>query len=335
MSRLLRRGGPATVVPVVLVAVLLAVALAGCGLISSSGTLRSAHLPDGDKPLDGAAITVTSKAFTEQVVLGKIAATYLAAAGADIKDMTGAPGAASSRQAQLRGETDLQWEYTGTGWVVYHERTDPISDPTELWNKVRDIEAAENDLIWLPPSSLNNTYAFAASQETANRLGVTTLSDVAALPVDQRTFCIDDEFFSRSDGFLPMLEAYGIPFDTADGVPQSNVTRMDSGVIYTATAKGSPCNFGMVFSTDGRIPNLDLKVLDDDRKYFLPYSGSVVVRKPVLDENPQIAELMETVSSKLNDDVMRDLNGRVDIEGEDPADVAFDWLVSEKLIVPN
>ncbi|WOC11370.1 glycine betaine ABC transporter substrate-binding protein [Gordonia sp. MP11Mi] len=320
---------------VVLLIVLATAALPGCGLISSSGTLRSAHLPDDAEPLRGADITVTSKAFTEQVVLGKIAATYLAAAGADVKDMTGAPGAASSRQAQLRGETDLQWEYTGTGWVVYHERTESISDPHELWTKVRDVESAENDLVWLPPSSLNNTYAFAASQDTARRLGVSTLSDVAKLPVGERTFCIDDEFFSRSDGFLPMLKAYGIPFDTAQGVPQQNVTRMDSGVIYTATAKGSPCNFGMVFSTDGRIPNLDLKVLDDDRKYFLPYSGSVVVRKPVLDDYPEIANLMETVSAKLNDDVMRDLNGRVDIEGEDPADVAFDWLVGEKLIVPN
>ncbi|GAA4666284.1 glycine betaine ABC transporter substrate-binding protein [Gordonia humi] len=309
--------------------------LGGCGLISSSGTLHSARLPNGKEPLHGASITVTSKAFTEQVILGKIAGTYLAAAGADVKDMTGAPGAASSRQAQLRGETDVQWEYTGTGWVVYHERTEAISDPTELWEKVRDIEAKDNDLAWLPPSSLNNTYAFAASEETAKRTGVSTLSDVAALPVDQRTFCIDDEFFSRSDGFLPMLKAYGIPFDSEEGVPQRNVTRMDSGVIYTATAKGSPCNFGMVFSTDGRIPNLDLKVLEDDRKYFLPYSGSVVVRQSVLDAHPQIADLMETISSRLNDDVMRELNGRVDIDGEDPGDVAFDWLVSEGLVKPD
>ncbi|MGO3325747.1 glycine betaine ABC transporter substrate-binding protein [Gordonia sp. (in: high G+C Gram-positive bacteria)] len=329
MSRSLRRR------LIVLLLAIATMALPACGLISSSGTLRAGHLPGGDKPLDGASITVTSKAFTEQVVLGKIAATYLAAAGADIKDMTGAPGAASSRQAQLRGETDLQWEYTGTGWVVYHERTDSISDPNELWTKVRDIEADENDLVWLPPSTLNNTYAFAASPDTAKRLGVTSLSDVAALPVNERTFCIDDEFFSRSDGFLPMLKAYGIPFDTAQGVPQSNVTRMDSGVIYTATAKGSPCNFGMVFSTDGRIPNLNLRVLDDDRKYFLPYSGSVVVRKPVLDAHPEIQKLMDTVSAKLNDDVMRDLNGRVDIKGEDPSDVAYDWLVDAKLIEPN
>lgn len=306
--------------------------LSACGLISSSGTLRIGQLPEGDRPLEGAPITVTSKAFTEQIVLGKIAATYLSAAGASITDMTGAPGAASSRQAQLRGETDLQWEYTGTGWVVYHEQSEAISDPNELYSKVRDIEARENGLAWLPPSSLNNTYAFAVSKDTAERLGVSSLTDVSKLPVEERTFCIDDEFFSRSDGFLPMLEAYGLPFDSPDGVPTGNVTRMDSGVIYTATANGEPCNFGLVYSTDGRIPNLGLKVLDDDRKFFLPYSGSVVVREPVLDEYPQIADLMGTVSDKLDDDTMRDLNGRVDIEGEDPADVAYEWLLDSGLI---
>lgn len=320
---------------VLVLSVVVALGLAGCGLVSSSGTLRSAKLPDGERPLDGAQITVTSKAFTEQVILGKIAATYLAAAGADVTDMTGAPGAASSRQAQLNGDTDLQWEYTGTGWVIYHEKSESISDPQQLWQAVHDIELSANQLVWLPPSDINNTYAFAASPETAARLGTTTLSDVAALPVADRTFCVDDEFFSRSDGFLPMLEAYGIPFNTPDGVPQGNVTRMDSGVIYTSTAGASPCNFGMVFSTDGRIPNLNLQIMEDDRTFFLPYSGSVVVRAEVLDRYPEIRELMANVSSRLNDDVVRDLNRRVDIDGEEPADVAYDWLISEGLVVPG
>lgn len=328
------RWGPVRALAVLTMAAAVVLGIAGCGLVSSSGTFRSAALPDGEKPLDGAAITVTSKAFTEQVILGKIAATYLAAAGAKVTDMTGAPGAASSRQAQLNGETDLQWEYTGTGWVVYHEESESISDPEELWQRVHDIELEENQLVWLPPSDINNTYAFAASPATAERLGTKTLSDVAALPLNERTFCVDDEFFSRSDGFLPMLEAYDIPFNTPDGVPQGNVTRMDSGVIYTSTANGSPCNFGMVFATDGRIPNLNLQIMEDDRGFFLPYNGSVVVREEVLDRYPEIRELMGTVSSKLNDDVVRDLNRRVDIDGEDPADVAYDWLISAGLVVP-
>ena len=79
----------ATVATLLVVAI---IALAGCGLVSSSGTFRQASLPDGSRPLDGAKITVTSKSFTESVILGKITATYLAAAGAKVTDLTGAPG---------------------------------------------------------------------------------------------------------------------------------------------------------------------------------------------------------------------------------------------------
>ncbi|MDO3648330.1 glycine betaine ABC transporter substrate-binding protein [Nocardia mangyaensis] len=306
--------------------------VAGCGLVSSSGTFHDASLPGGERPLDGATLVVTSKSFTEGVLLGKITATYLAAAGAEVTDLTGAPGSASSRQAQLNGDADVLWEYTGTGWVNYHNQTETIADPQELWQRVHDVEKRDHDLEWLAPANFNDTYAFAASRPTAERLGVASLSDAAALPVSERTFCVDDEFFSRSDGFLPMLEQYGIGYNTPNGVPSDNVTRMDAGVVYTATARSEPCNFGMVYTTDGRVKNLNLAVLDDDRNYFLPYSGTAVVRGEILEAHPELRELLGTISERLTDELMQELNGRVDIDGEDPADVAYDWLKSENLI---
>ncbi|MEE2061643.1 glycine betaine ABC transporter substrate-binding protein [Rhodococcus artemisiae] len=316
----------------VLVAVVCAVTLAACGLVSSSGTFRKAALPDGNEPLAGASLVVSSKSFTEGVILGKITATYLAAAGADVSDLTGAPGSASSRQALLNGDVDIVWEYTGTGWVNYHGETETIADPDELWERVREIEKQEYDLEWLPPANFNNTYAFAASSPTAERLGVQRLEDIASLPIGERTFCVDDEFFSRPDGFVPMLETYGIPFNDPNGVPAGNVTRMDTGVIYTSTASGEPCNFGMVYTTDGRVRNLDLVVLEDNRSFFLPYSGTAVVRGEVLAAHPEIAGLLGTLSARLTEDVMQDLNGRVDIEGQEPSEVAYEWLISEGLV---
>ncbi|MBJ8341930.1 glycine betaine ABC transporter substrate-binding protein [Antrihabitans sp. YC3-6] len=311
---------------------LAAVAAAGCGLVSSSGTFHDASLPGGEKPLDGAPIVVTSKSFTEGVLLGKITATYLAAAGAKVTDLTGAPGSASSRQAQLNGDADILWEYTGTGWVNYHGETEVISDPDELWKRVYEVEKRDHNLEWLPPANFNDTYAFAASAGTAERLGVKTLSDVAKLPESDRTFCVDDEFFSRADGFVPMLETYGIALNAPGGVPSNNVTRMDAGVVYTSTARSAPCNFGMVYTTDGRVKNLNLTVLEDDRKFFLPYSGSAVVRAEIIEEYPEIGDLIAKVSERLTDDLMQELNGKVDIDGEDPADVAYDWLKKESLI---
>ncbi|MEV0685027.1 glycine betaine ABC transporter substrate-binding protein [Nocardia sp. NPDC050378] len=306
--------------------------VAGCGLVSSSGTFHDASLPGGDRPLEGAKLTVTSKSFTEGVLLGKITATYLAAAGASITDLTGAPGSASSRQAQLNGDADVLWEYTGTGWVNYHNETETIVDPQELWQRVHDVEKLDHDLEWLAPANFNDTYAFAASTPTAERLRVRSLSEVAQLPVAERTFCVDDEFFSRSDGFIPMLAKYGIPYNDPDGVPAGNVTRMDAGVVYTATAKGEPCRFGMVYTTDGRVKNLNLVVLEDDKKFFLPYSGTAVVRGAVIEAHPQLRSLLGAISERLTDDLMRELNGRVDIDGEDPADVAYEWLKSANLI---
>ncbi|WP_194813357.1 glycine betaine ABC transporter substrate-binding protein [Nocardia sp. XZ_19_385] len=314
------------------IALLVVTLLAGCGLVSSSGTFHDSSLPDGARPLDGAKLVVTSKSFTEGVLLGKITATYLAAAGAEVTDLTGAPGSASSRQAQLNGDADILWEYTGTGWVNYHNQTETIVDPHELWQRVHDIEKRDNNLEWLPPANFNDTYAFAASTPTAQRLQVKSLSDVAALPVADRTFCVDDEFFSRSDGFLPMLVKYGMPYNDPNGLPAANVTRMDAGVVYPATAKSAPCNFGMVYTTDGRVKNLGLSVLDDDKKFFLPYSGTAVVRGAIIEEYPQLRALLGTISERLTDQLMQDLNGRVDIDGEDPSDVAYDWLRGEKLV---
>lgn len=116
--------------------------IAGCGLVSSSGTFREAFLADGSTPpLEGTEIRVTSKNFSESVLLGKITATYLAAAGASVKDLTNAPGSMSSRQALLNGDADILWEYTGTAWQTYLGETETISDPNELWQRVRDATA--------------------------------------------------------------------------------------------------------------------------------------------------------------------------------------------------
>nr|WP_238422631.1 glycine betaine ABC transporter substrate-binding protein [Gordonia sp. 'Campus'] len=328
--RALKSGRP---VAVLAASAALLMMLSACGLVSSSGTYRAASLPGGERPLEGTSIAVTSKNFTEQVLLGKITATYLAAAGADVDDLTNAPGSMSSRQAVLNGDADIVWEYTGTAWQTYLGETETIADPQQLWERVRDAERP-NGVEWLPPASFNNTYAFAAASPTAKALNVTKMSDIAKLPESERTFCINDEFLSRADGFIPMLKAYDIPLGAPGGVPKGNVTTMDSGVVYTSTARSEPCNFGMVYSTDGRIKNLDLTVLEDDRKFFLPYSGCVVINSGLNESNPKIAELMAPVSAKLTDPLMQELNGLIDIDGADPADVAYDWLKDEGFIVP-
>ncbi|MGO1911608.1 MAG: glycine betaine ABC transporter substrate-binding protein [Corynebacterium sp.] len=300
--------------------------LTGCGLGSAGGFTPSGELagPVEDIDLDGADISVGSKNFTEQVLLGKMAIILLQSAGASVTDLTSVPGASTSRQAQLDGEIDFQWEYTGNGWINYLGNDDPIVDEEEQYRAVRDGDR-ENGLEWLPVGPMNNTYGFAATSDRAAELGVENLSDVAELPPEELTFCVESEFESRNDGFEPMLEAYGLSPDEV----QTSV--MDTGAVYQATADGV-CNFGEVFTTDGRIKSLDLQVIDDDKVFFPKYNLSGVVRQDVLDEYPQIAELFAPVVELLDDETMIDLNARIDVDGEEPTDVALDWLEQEGFI---
>jgi osmoprotectant transport system substrate-binding protein len=308
-------------------------ALTGCGLQAATQYTPAAG-PGSITPLDGAdgaEIVVGSKNFTEQLILGKIAVIALQVAGFDVVDRTNIPGSVPARQGQVNGEIDMEWEYTGTAWLSYLGESEPIPDPQAQYEAVRDGDAA-NGLTWLPPGSMNNTYAFAVRSEALPGLGnVSSLSGLAALPVEQRTFCVEAEFASRNDGLEPMLETYGIPLGDPQGVPRENIRTLDTGAVYDATDDGA-CNFGEVFTTDGRIPALDLTVLEDDRKFFPNYNVAPVLLTATLDEHPQLAGLFERITPLLTDEVMQRLNARVDVDGEQPGDVALDWMVSEGLV---
>jgi len=304
----------------------------GCGLGTAGGFVPTGELagPLADvESLEGAGVAVGSKNFSEQVLLGKIAVILLRSAGGDATDLTNIPGSASARSAQTEGQVDLQWEYTGTAWISYLGHEQGIPDEEKQYQAVRDEDLERNGLVWLPPAPMNNTYGFAATKETAQRLGVEKLSDLADIPAKERTLCVESEFANRNDGLEPMLEAYDIPLGSE--VPRDNLKTLDTGAIYSATAKGT-CNFGEVFTTDGRIKALDLQVLEDDRDFFPAYNVSVVVREELFDENPQIEELFAPVAEKLDDETLIELNAQIDVDGREPVDVAFEWLQSEGFI---
>ncbi|QIX28744.1 glycine betaine ABC transporter substrate-binding protein [Nocardioides sp. JQ2195] len=307
--------------------------LSSCFLGTAAGPIRQGELagPVADvKSMDGLKISIGSKNFSENIILGKMAVSLLASAGADVTDLTNIPGSAAARQAQLEGQIEAMWEYTGTGWITYLGHTDPIPDEQKQYVAVRDEDLEKNDLVWLPPAPMNNTYGFAITPEVKKRFGITKLSEIQKLPVKERTFCVESEFTNRPDGLPGMLKTYDIPLGR-NGVPQSNLKTYQTGAVYSATAKGE-CNFGEVFTTDGRIVALDLTVLEDDRSYFPKYNVSLVVNEDILEDYPQIEELFAPVTEKLTDEVLLKLNAQVDVEGKEPVDVAFDWLKKEGFV---
>ncbi|OIH99521.1 MULTISPECIES: glycine betaine ABC transporter substrate-binding protein [unclassified Curtobacterium] len=330
MNRRTRRGAA------VLLAGTTALVLTGCGLQPATSFVPAAD-PGSIERIDdlpeGAHLTVTSKNFTEQLVLGKIAVLAAKAAGFDVTDETNVPGSVAVRELMTSHAADFTYEYTGTAWLTFMGHAEGIPDKTEQWTAVKD-EDAGNGLTWLEPAPMNNTYAFAVRDEAVEELGnIETLSDIAKLPVDQRTFCVESEFNSRADGFKPMLEKYGLELGGSgdNGIPSSNVSILDTGTVYTATDRGK-CNFGEVFTTDGRIKSLGLTVLEDDEGFFPAYNVAPVIDSETLQEYPQLEGIYDQISPKLTDTVLQELNRQVDVEGREPADVAFDWMVDEGFI---
>lgn len=306
---------------------------AGCGLVSGS-PMNDAVEPGTvgrGKPLEGARLTVTSKEFTEQIVLGQIMGLVFKAAGAQVVDRTSIQGTIGAREAVKSGAADGMYEYTGTAWITHLGNAKPIVDPRKQWLAVRDADR-KNGISWLEPSTLNNTYALAVNDAFQRKHRVRTLSDVARMSRSQPslvTLCVESEFASREDGLPGMQKAYGMK------IPAGQIRKMSGGVVYTQVAQGSSCNFGEVFTTDGRIKELGLNVLADDRDFFPNYNAAPEIKTSTLKEYPAIARVLAPVTEALNNNVARDLNARVDVDGEDPHKAAKDWLLRKGFITEN
>lgn len=296
-----------------------ALLVTGC---SSSGAGAAGSKGEELKGLTG---QIGSKDFSEQYILAYITTDLLNAHGAKLEANTKLVGSQNVRQALENKQFVGYWEYTGTAWITYQGNTAPITDPKQQFDAVKKADAAKG-IAWLDPAPLNNTYAFAIRAAEGKKLGVKTLSDVAKLKSSEKTFCIESEFSTRDDGWPGLKRAYNLD------VPDSNVKMLDTGIIYTATQKGSDCNFGEVFATDGRIKALDLTVMKDDKKFFPVYQGAFSMQESILKKYPEIAGILAKVSSKLTTEKMQELNAKVDVDGDEPADVAKKFLQDQGLI---
>lgn len=322
------RRGPALAVVASLLAggALLA---SGCGLTSGSpmvDDVKPGSIGQGE-PLKGAHLTVTSKSFTENLILGAMMGIAFEAAGADVLDRTGIQGSIGAREAVKKGDADGMYEYTGTAWITYLGNTTPITDPQAQWEALREADA-HNGITWLPQSRVNNTYALAMSRANYEKYGTKTLSQVAALAKSDPgavTLCVEPEFANRADGLPGMQKKYGM------SIASSRITQMDSGIIYTQAEKGS-CTFGEVYTTDGRIKSMGLVVMEDDRKFFPNYNAAPEMNAAAMRKWPAIAGVLDPVSAKLDNTVARTLNAKVDVDGEDPHQVALEWMKAEGFV---
>ncbi|UYM07581.1 glycine betaine ABC transporter substrate-binding protein [Solicola gregarius] len=302
-------------------------ALSGCSL-DDEPKAKSGDLAE-EASLDGASLTVGGKEFTEQLILCEITAQALESAGADVERKCGLAGSNTTHTALTSGEIDMYWEYTGTTWISYLKHTDPIPDAQKQFDAVAKEDLAKNDIEWLDPAQYNSTYAIAVASDTADELGVKTLSDYAKVAnsnPEDASMCVNSEFEARNDGLPGLEKKYG--FD----LPSDAVKTIAMGTIPKAVSEGDPCNFGDMTSVDGRIPALDLTVLEDDKHFFPIYNPAPNVNKDVLADNPDIAKVLSPIAEALDEEAIQKLNAKVDIDGLQPEDAAQEWLQEHDFI---
>ena len=301
--------------------------LTGCGL-DDEPKAKSGDLAE-DADLDGASLTVGGKEFTEQLILCEITAQSLESAGADVNRKCGLAGSNTTQASLKSGDIDMYWEYTGTTWISYLKHTDPIPDAQKQYDAVAEEDLKKNGIKWLDPAQYNSTYAIAVASDKAEELGVKSLSDYAELAnsnPDDASMCVNSEFEARNDGLPGLEKKYGFE------LPSSAVKTIAMGTIPKAVSEGNPCNFGDMTSVDGRIPALDLTVLEDDKSFFPIYNPAPNVNKDVLADNPDIAKVLNPIAAALDEEAIQKLNAKVDIDGLQPEDAAEEWLQEHDFI---
>lgn len=312
----------------VLIAAVTAVGSLSLAACSSSSSPASGSAAAGSGPLAGVNITVGSKDFTENILLGEMLVQALQHDGATVKDQTNLGGTSVNRKALLSGDIDVYPEYNGTGWTVHLGQQDPSNDPTTLFDKTAAMDLQKNKIKWVGTSPFNDTYGFAANADVAKQNGgaftFQTMADyMKAHP--STTLCLESEFPDRPDGLILFEKA------TNYTVPQSQIKILDTGLIYTETAKGS-CQFGEVFTTDGRIKALNLSLVKDPGVMII-YNASYTFRDAVYQAHASVYDSMvKKIFSKLDNAKMSELNAQVDVDGKKAKDVAATYLKSVGLL---
>jgi osmoprotectant transport system substrate-binding protein len=285
--------------------------LLGCVLLCA-GIAQAAEKP---------VIRIGARVFTEQTLLAEITSQYLRTKGYEVQ-VTGGLGSNLARSAHESGQLDMLWEYTGVSLVAYNHVTEKL-DSEQSYARVKELDAKKG-LVWLTPSKFSNTYALALPKNVADQYPqINTISELnTVLREEAKTnnlVALDTEFANRSDGLDGMVKLYDM------NLTRKNIRQMDAGLVYTALRNGQVFA-GLVYTTDGRLNAFKLKLLEDDKHYFPDYTAAPVVRQAYLDAHPQLAEQLKPLAELFDDNTMRELNARVDVDHQSPSTVAADFL---------
>ena len=296
---------------------------AGVSLVNIS---RRAFLGGGLMMLLGcrgsSGVTVGSKNFTEQLLLGEMLAQLLENRGLKPVDRRFyLAGTYICHQALLAGRIDMYVEYTGTALAAVLKEK-PSSNPAQVLETVKREYARRFGLQVMPPLGFDNSFAIVMLGADAKRLGVRTLSQLAGVAPTLR-IGVGYEFLERPDGYKGLASTYDLRFAEQPRV-------MDLGLLYRAL-ESHQLDVAVGSNTDGLIAALGLAVLEDDKHYFPPYEAIPIVRAETLARYPQVGDALQSIAGKISAEEMRRMNYAVDGEKKDPAVVVKGFLRQRRI----
>ena len=279
-----------------------------------------------------APVKIGSKLDTEAALLGSMILLLLKAGGIPTESRLRLGPTKILRAAILSGEIDIYPEYTGNGAFFFNRETDPAwKSAKEGYDLVRKLDAEANRLAWLPPAPANNTWGIAVNGALADKEKLKTLEDFARWASAGSVRLAASAEFVESPAALPAFQsAYGFKLAANELVILAGG---DTAATERAAAEGtSGVNTAMVYGTDGAIAALDLRLLDDTKHAQMVYEPSPVIRQAALDANPSIPGLLAPAFAALDGTVLRTLNAKIAVDGEDVTAVATGWLKEKGLL---
>ncbi len=268
-----------------------------------------------------APVIVASKPFGESFLLAEMFAQLLESRGFEVERRLGLGATEIAFQALRTGAIDVYPEYTGTGLVAVLDQS-PEGSAGDVFRTVSREFRERWGVHWLPPLGFENTYAIAVRRESAEADGLRTLSDLARV-ADGYVGGFSPDFIGRLDGLPGLRSAYGLRVQAERSLLQA--------VKYEALDRGE-VDVVDGYSTDGRIDRYDFVVLEDDREFFPPYEASPLVGRRLWDTRPDAVRALSELAGMLDDEAMRALNRRIEVDEEELETVARDALTDIGLV---
>ncbi|MGW9230289.1 glycine betaine ABC transporter substrate-binding protein OsmF [Pseudorhizobium sp. NPDC055634] len=280
-----------------------------------------------------AQVVVSSKIDTEGGVLGNIILKVLESNGIPTTDRTQLGATPVVRSAITAGEIDIYPEYTGNAAYFFEKADDPAwKNAAEAYALAKQLDYDANKIVWLTPSSANNTWAIAVRKDLADENNLKTLSDLGAYVSGggEIKLAASSEFVNSAAALPAFQQTYGFTLQPDQLITLSGGDT--AATIAAAANQTNGANAAMVYGTDGGIAPSGLVVLEDDNGVQPVYQPAPIIRETVLKEHPEIEALLKPVFEKLDLVTLQGLNGRVQVGGEPAKAVAEDFLTSNGLV---